>query len=181
MNIDTRKALELARDALQRSGVMQTHKAIDAIDAALSALAAPVAQGEPAYFVTVSGRLHLTDPTAVAFDLPDGRHALYTTPQPAPASHPVSEPSGAQINRLAVASGFSTVQVVTDNGAFGRFARAVLALRPVARRAPLTEADVLLRVIQRLNANPYSLTKSECISEIEAMRALGIGQEGGAA
>lgn len=30
--------------------------------------------------------------------------------------------------------------------------------------------DVLLSVIQRLNGNPYSLTKSECISEVQALR-----------
>ncbi len=41
------------------------------------------------------------------------------------------------------------------------------ASRPVAHPSP---ADVLLTVIQRLNMNPYSLTKSECISEIQAMR-----------
>lgn len=32
------------------------------------------------------------------------------------------------------------------------------------------EADVLLRVIQRLNQNPYNLTKYECIDEIRKMR-----------
>lgn len=37
-------------------------------------------------------------------------------------------------------------------------------------QAPTDEADVLLRVIQRLNGNPYSLTKSECIHEVEQMR-----------
>jgi hypothetical protein len=33
-----------------------------------------------------------------------------------------------------------------------------------------TPADVLLTVIQRLNQNPYSLTKSECIAEVKKMR-----------
>jgi len=33
-------------------------------------------------------------------------------------------------------------------------------------------ADVLLQAIQRLNQNPYSLTKSECIAELQAMRDL---------
>jgi hypothetical protein len=31
--------------------------------------------------------------------------------------------------------------------------------------------DALLQVIQRLNSSPYSLTKAECISEVEKMRA----------
>ena len=39
-----------------------------------------------------------------------------------------------------------------------------------AQRVP-QGCDILLRVIQRLNSNPYSLTKSECIREIEAMLA----------
>jgi hypothetical protein len=47
--------------------------------------------------------------------------------------------------------------------------RAALAAQPAPVNAP-AEADLLLRVIQRLNSNPYSLTKSECISEVQAMR-----------
>jgi hypothetical protein len=34
-------------------------------------------------------------------------------------------------------------------------------------------AEALMQAIQRLNANPYSLTKAECIDEIRAIRALG--------
>lgn len=42
---------------------------------------------------------------------------------------------------------------------------------PTAHRfAALVRREVLLNVIQRLNQNPYSLTKSECISEVQAMR-----------
>jgi hypothetical protein len=33
-------------------------------------------------------------------------------------------------------------------------------------------ADILLRAIQRLNQNPYSLTKGECITELEKLREL---------
>lgn len=44
------------------------------------AKAALAAMGKPAYFITVTGRLHETEPTVLAFDLPDGRHALYTAP-----------------------------------------------------------------------------------------------------
>jgi hypothetical protein len=35
------------------------------------------------------------------------------------------------------------------------------------------QADVLTQVIQRLNANPYSLTKAECIEEIRALGTTG--------
>jgi hypothetical protein len=48
-------------------------------------------------------------------------------------------------------------------------ARAV-ELADIAALAALDAHDVLLRAIQRLNQNPYSLTKSECISELGAMR-----------
>lgn len=41
------------------------------------------------------------------------------------------------------------------------FARAVLGMKC---------DTVLLQAIQRLNANPYNLTKAECISELQAMR-----------
>jgi hypothetical protein len=46
------------------------------------------------------------------------------------------------------------------------------AMAPMAvPAAPAVDAaGVLLTVIQRLNQNPYSLTKSECISEVEDMR-----------
>jgi len=39
--------------------------------------------------------------------------------------------------------------------------------------------NTLLAVIQRLNSNPYSLTKSECISVVQEMRqaALGVADE----
>ena len=40
---------------------------------------------------------------------------------------------------------------------------------PVQAEPP---ADILLRAIVRLNQNPYSLTKSECITELEALREL---------
>ena len=43
------------------------------------------------------------------------------------------------------------------------------------------EAEVLLRVIQRLNQIPYSLTKSESISEVSAMRDAARAAQGGAA
>jgi hypothetical protein len=47
--------------------------------------------------------------------------------------------------------------------------RNLLYTRPAA---PLSEgrADVLLNVIQRLNQNPYSLTKAECVDLVSAMR-----------
>lgn len=51
---------------------------------ACAELAALRAQ-EPAYYVIVSGRMYLTDPTAYGLSLPDGRHALYAAPQPAAA------------------------------------------------------------------------------------------------
>lgn len=52
---------------------------------------------------------------------------------------------------------------------------------PAQPAAKAQEAQVLMRVIQRLNQNPYSLTKSECISEIGAMRDAAIAaQQGGA-
>ena len=46
--------------------------------------------------------------------------------------------------------------------------------------AQALDVQVLMRVIQRLNQNPYSLTKSECISEIEAMRDAASAAQGGA-
>lgn len=61
------------------------------------------------------------------------------------SAQPVSEPSDAEINKLACAAGFSPGMVVTDNGAFGRFARAVLALRP-ASVPPLTEERIAAAV-----------------------------------
>lgn len=45
----------------------------------------------------------------------------------------------------------------------------VEAAAPEAKPAE-TEAAILLRVIQRLNGNPYNLTKSECVYEVEQMR-----------
>lgn len=42
--------------------------------------------------------------------------------------------------------------------------------RNLYTRPEPTREDVLLEVIQRLNQNPYSLTKSECIDLISAMR-----------
>ncbi len=60
------------------------------------------------------------------------------------------------------------------------YALADRASRPVGDGG----ADMLLRVIQRLNANPYSLTKAECISEVEDMlraaRTAGTDTAGGA-
>jgi hypothetical protein len=47
-------------------------------------------------------------------------------------------------------------------------ARAALAATQPAAQG--MDAYTLLRVIQRLNQNPYSLTKSECIAEVQAMR-----------
>ena len=52
-------------------------------------------------------------------------------PQAQPA-----EVSDAEINRLAYLAGFSPVLMATDNGAFGRFARAILALRPQSESEP---------------------------------------------
>ena len=42
----------------------------------------------------------------------------------------------------------------------------------------LDAPGLLLTVIQRLNGNPYSLTKGECISEVEAMRDAAIAAQG---
>jgi hypothetical protein len=51
------------------------------------------------------------------------------------------------------------------------FIRNINRLRDmVASGAKDAEAATLLRVIQRLNQNPYSLTKAECIDEVKAMR-----------
>lgn len=50
-------------------------------------------------------------------------------------------------------------------------------LTPLYTRPQPKREDMLLQVIQRLNQNPYSLTKWECIDLIEAMRANGIGGE----
>lgn len=41
----------------------------------------------------------------------------------------------------------------------------------------LDAPGLLLTVIQRLNGNPYSLTKVECISEVEAMRDAAIAAQ----
>jgi hypothetical protein len=55
--------------------------------------------------------------------------------------------------------------------AYGALASVEPATPPAESADARIERDVLLRVIQRLNGNPYNLTKSECISEVEAMRA----------
>lgn len=39
-------------------------------------------------------------------------------------------------------------------------------------------ADALLNAIQRINSNPYSLTKRECVGEVERMRAAHLAADG---
>lgn len=74
-----------------------------------------------------------------------------------------------------------------DRPPAGWAVRAHWARRPCAAApaAPAVDAaGVLLTVIQRLNQNPYSLTKSECISEVEDMRDAALAaqaKEGGEA
>lgn len=74
MDEQTRKALELARESLFSPSSSTFFKAIDAIDAALSAPAAPVAQPLPACHVAVIGdrwdseRLHHVPQLLIEFE-----------------------------------------------------------------------------------------------------------------
>lgn len=56
----------------------------EATDAALAQARAE--QAEPVGHLRVMGRLHDYQPGVSAFDLPDGKHAIYTTPPAAPVA-----------------------------------------------------------------------------------------------
>jgi type VI protein secretion system component VasA len=57
-----------------------------------------------------------------------------------------------------------------DDEAYAEYSAALDELTHAQPSEPASEADTLLRVIQRLNQNPYSLTKSECIQVVQEMR-----------
>ena len=100
------------------------------------------------------------------------------TKTPAPASHAVNTaPVGfiAQASIDSLSEHLDAAKVfLTKEGLLDYFPEATpVALYAQPSRECLqqsAEAEVLLRVIQRLNQNPYGLTKSECISEVSAMR-----------
>lgn len=57
--------------------------------------------------------------------------------------------------------------IAASDGEWVRYEDARAAVADAVQRA---RADTLLQVIQRLSQNPYSLTKSECIAVVQAMR-----------
>ena len=91
MGTNLRSAAIQALEALEWAwgGEPLTGKEMVAIAALRAALAEP--EQEPvarhAFNVFVTGRLHEVEPTASAFDLGDGKHALYTAPTPHQEPH----------------------------------------------------------------------------------------------
>lgn len=94
---------------------------------------------------------------------PDSGAMLYTSPQPER-----DPPTKERIREILIAKGFTIKDGETDLKPY--VYNAVYAVLEAAAVQQPKREDVLLEVIQRLNQNPYSLTKSECIYLISAMR-----------
>lgn len=94
---------------------------------------------------------------------PDAGAMLYT--RPLPERDP---PTKERIREILIAKGFTIKDGEPDLKPY--VYNAVYAVLEAAAVQQPKREDVLLEVIQRLNQNPYSLTKSECIDLISAMR-----------
>lgn len=150
MNEQTRRALELARESLfAPMNTTKFHQAIAAIDAALSAPAAPVAPDRDAFEdwarqhggfdLLRNGPLGLTDggwhfATYRSHATEAAWRAWANRPAPAaPVTQPVSEPSDEQIIDACASVGLGPTLGL-------QVARAVLALRPKVQ--PLTDEQI---------------------------------------
>ena len=109
-------------------------------DIVASPRAEPPAQGPvaPAYYVTVSGRLHETEPAALAFGLPDGRHALFTTPVAAPVAQLLTDE---QIDAVTV--GQWGPQIGAMLCAYRAYARAIERAHGIAEGAARASPNIL--------------------------------------
>lgn len=129
MTTNTAALVRKMRDALASTESpvdigLKRRKAIAAADKWLAqqpAQAEP--SGEPAYYVSVSGRLHETEPTALAFGLPDGRHPLYAA-NAVPIAQPLTD---GQIVGIAIGAGVDPDDEDDDGTTVFAIARAVEA------------------------------------------------------